>query len=228
MKKVFDSINLDIPEVESFIEEQGLSFVCNGKMQVEASEEDFETLLERFPFIDYVEAEAKSLQDIADENDLLVVETTSSRNGYPSNLRKAITGFSGFEEAKRIASENGLTLVWLDSREGWKLWHRGDTATEPMTITSNDFGDDYNFEDNSEEIMQCAYDVIADLANQGASFDDIRSYMAKVEKITDAIEKADYRQVVVTYKGEYYDTIEEHPIYFHFDSKYTQLAAIES
>ena len=61
MKKVFDSINLDIPEVESFIEEQGLSFVCNGKMQVEASEEDFETLLERFPFIDYVEAEAKSL-----------------------------------------------------------------------------------------------------------------------------------------------------------------------
>lgn len=227
MKKVFDSINLDIPEVESFIEEQGLSFICNAKMQVEASEEDFETLLKRFPFIDYVEAEEKSLQDIADENDLLVYETTYSRNGYPSNLRKAISGFSSFEEAKRIASENELTLVWLDKREGWKLWHRGNTATEPMTITSNDFGDDYVFEDNSEEVMQRANYVIAELANQGATFDFIRSYMEKVEKVTEAIENLEDGQVVVTYKGEYYDTIEKNPIYFYFDSKYTVLAAMK-
>ena len=57
MTKVFDSINLDIKEVANFIEQNGLSFVCNDKMQVEASEEDFETLIERFPELDYVEAE---------------------------------------------------------------------------------------------------------------------------------------------------------------------------
>ena len=55
MKKIFESINLDIPEVADFIEEQGLSFVCNDKMQVEASEEDFQKLIKRFQELDYVE-----------------------------------------------------------------------------------------------------------------------------------------------------------------------------
>ena len=55
VKKVFESINLDIEEVADFIEEQGLSFVCNDKMQVEASDGDFVKLIERFPQLDYVE-----------------------------------------------------------------------------------------------------------------------------------------------------------------------------
>ena len=57
MKKVFDTINLNIKEVEDFIEENGLSFVCNDKMQIEASSEDFERLISKFPELDYVEAE---------------------------------------------------------------------------------------------------------------------------------------------------------------------------
>jgi uncharacterized protein YlxP (DUF503 family) len=56
MKKVFDTINLNIKEVEDFIEENGLSFVCNDKMQIEASSEDFEKLISKFPELDYVEA----------------------------------------------------------------------------------------------------------------------------------------------------------------------------
>ena len=54
--KVFESINLDIQEVADFIEEQGLSFIFNDKMQIEASEEDFYKFIIRFPEIDYVEA----------------------------------------------------------------------------------------------------------------------------------------------------------------------------
>jgi uncharacterized protein YlxP (DUF503 family) len=57
MKKVFDTINLNIKEVEDYIEENGLSFVCNDKMQIEASSEDFEKLISKFPELDYVEAE---------------------------------------------------------------------------------------------------------------------------------------------------------------------------
>jgi hypothetical protein len=53
-KIIFESINLDIQEVADFIEEKGLQFICNENMQVEASEEDFATLLKRFPGIDYV------------------------------------------------------------------------------------------------------------------------------------------------------------------------------
>jgi hypothetical protein len=57
MKKVFESINIDIQEVADFIDVNDLSFVCNNKMQVEASEEDFDKLIAQFPELDYVEAE---------------------------------------------------------------------------------------------------------------------------------------------------------------------------
>lgn len=57
MKKVFESINIDIQEVADFIDANDLLFVCNDKMQVEASEEDFDKLIDQFPELDYVEAE---------------------------------------------------------------------------------------------------------------------------------------------------------------------------
>ena len=44
MKKVFESINLDIQEIAEFIEKNGLSFICNEEMNVEASEKDFNKL----------------------------------------------------------------------------------------------------------------------------------------------------------------------------------------
>ena len=55
MKKVFKSINLDMEEVADFIENNGLSFICNEEMNVEASEEDFNKLIEHFTEIEYVE-----------------------------------------------------------------------------------------------------------------------------------------------------------------------------
>ena len=55
MKKVFESISLDIEEVAEFIENNGLSFICNKEMNVEASEEDFNKLIDQFPELDYVE-----------------------------------------------------------------------------------------------------------------------------------------------------------------------------
>ena len=62
--KTFESINLDIQEVADFIEANGLSFICNEKMQVEASEEDFDKLIAQFPELDYIEAEPRNTMKI--------------------------------------------------------------------------------------------------------------------------------------------------------------------
>ena len=55
MKKVFKSINIDMEVVTEFIANNGLSFMCNEEMNVEASEEDVAKLIDRYPEIDYVE-----------------------------------------------------------------------------------------------------------------------------------------------------------------------------
>lgn len=222
--KVFNSIDLDIREVADFIEENGLSFVCNDRMKVEATEDDFKILIEKFPHLDYTE---ETMDDIAEEEGLELVETTSERNGYPSHLEYALVGFKNFDDAKRIAAEHYLRLVWIDKRDGWQLWHRGDTAYEPMTISSSDYGDDYNFENSKDSVMEDAYTVLEDMVGKTASFDDMRKYMDEVEKITEAIENLEDGQVVVTYCGSYYDTIDVHPISFYHDTKHTQLAAVK-
>ena len=55
MKKVFESIDFSNEDVVKFIENHGLSFICNEEMNIEASEEDFEKLILQFSELDYVE-----------------------------------------------------------------------------------------------------------------------------------------------------------------------------
>ena len=45
----------------------------------------------------------KDLREIAESNNLEVIETTSQANGYPSNLKDAIIGFESFEDAEKLA-----------------------------------------------------------------------------------------------------------------------------
>lgn len=168
----------------------------------------------------------KKLVDIASKNDLDVVVTTAARNGYPEYLIDAIIGFRSFEEAETFAAENGMDLVWIDKRDGWNFWHRGETAYEPMTITSDNFGDDYSFEDDVDEVKKWACAIIEDMASRG-SYDDIRGCMNEMDKILNAIENLDDDQVVLTCQGRYDDTIKKHSIDFYYDGKRTCLAVID-
>ncbi|MBQ7211102.1 MAG: hypothetical protein IJS19_00305 [Muribaculaceae bacterium] len=81
---------------------------------------------------------------LAADYDLDVVNTTAARNGYPEQIRTALTSFDNFERAKQIAERENLRLVWIDKRDGQQLWHRGNSAYEPMTITADDYGEDWH------------------------------------------------------------------------------------
>lgn len=169
----------------------------------------------------------KRMDEIAEENGLTFVETTSEYNGYPANVKDALIGFSNFDEAKRIADENELSLIWINKRDGWNFWHRGDTAYEPMTISTSDFGDDFEFEDDAEKYMEMAREIICELCESCSSLKEIRTFIDNVEEVADAIENLEDGQTVVTCCGKYYDTIDVNPISFYYDTKYTELAAIK-
>lgn len=69
------------------------------------------------------------IEEIAYENGLELIDTTSAMNGYPQCLKKAIIGFDSFEEADKLAKENGLSIEIFTKRDGWNLWYRtGDKA----------------------------------------------------------------------------------------------------
>lgn len=86
-----------------------------------------------------------SLEQIAYQNGLELIETTSERTGYPANLRHAIIGFETFEEAEKIAGENNLSIEIFTKRDGWQLYYRtGNSAHEPFKNSADNYGDDYH------------------------------------------------------------------------------------
>ena len=48
----------------------------------------------------------KTIDEIASENELQVITTTTGMNGYPQSLKKAIIGFENFEQAEKLALFN--------------------------------------------------------------------------------------------------------------------------
>lgn len=81
------------------------------------------------------------LQDIAFENNLEVVETTSSATGYPEDIEYALTGFESFEQMESIMTEHNLRSYTLKKRDGWNLWYRQYQGVyEPYELDESQFG----------------------------------------------------------------------------------------
>jgi hypothetical protein len=81
------------------------------------------------------------LQEIAFNNNLEIVETTSNGTGYPEDLQYALVGFESFEQMESIMQEHNLRSYSLKKRDGWNLWcrqHQG--VYEPYELDENQFG----------------------------------------------------------------------------------------
>lgn len=145
-------------------------------------------------------------RELADNNDLQFIETTNGANGYPQELQPALIGFETFEEAEDFAQEHNLDVWLFHKRGGWQLWERKNLAYEPMTITPDDYGDDYNMFTPDElddyydnEVKPCLYNF--------DDFDSLKTFVDEQESIMDELERCNENEAVITYCNEYYDTI---------------------
>ena len=148
-----------------------------------------------------------SLEQIAYQNGLELIETTSERTGYPANLRHAIIGFETFEEAEKIADENNLSIEIFTKRDGWQLYYRtGNSAHEPFKNSADNYGDDYH----------------------GFTTEDIDTfYEEEVKPIFEKLELLDEDEMIITCEGRYYETIPKASMSFYFDTKTTVIGLIE-
>lgn len=157
------------------------------------------------------------LRELADNNDLKFIETTSGNNGYPLDLMPALIGFENFDDAEEFAQEHGLQTYIFHKRDGWQLWQRSKPAYEPMTITSDDYGDDYN--------MVTPYELDGYYENEVKprldSFDDIdslKNFVDEQESIMDELDRCNENEAVITYCGDYYDTVKVKSIEWSHDT----------
>ena len=137
-----------------------------------------------------------SLEQIAYQNGLELIETTSERTGYPANLRHAIIGFETFEEAEKIADENNLSIEIFTKRDGWQLYYRtGNSAHEPFKNSADNYGDDYH--GFTTEDIDTFYEE--EVKPRVEEFDDFDSLSSFIEKKKEIFEKLKDLNIFVRY-----------------------------
>lgn len=148
------------------------------------------------------------LREIAGNENLKFVETTSGANGYPENLRGAIIGFETFDHAEKIAKKYNLEIKEFFKKNGHDLWGRtGYTAYEPLSYGENDFGDNAKgiaFDDYENEADFLKEEVFPFIDEDSFnSFDELNDFLKLKEKIWEEIECMDESEIMIIVSDEF-------------------------
>lgn len=157
------------------------------------------------------------LREFADNNALQFIETTSATNGYPQDLKPALIGFNDYEEAEEFAQEHGLQTYIFHKRDGWQLWQRSKPAYEPMTITSDDYGDDYNMFTH-DELDDYFDNEVKPRLDDFDNMEELKKFLNNQEEIMDELDRCNENEAVITYCGDYYDTVKVKSIEWSHDT----------
>lgn len=157
------------------------------------------------------------LRELADNNGLQFIETTSATNGYPQDLKPALIGFNDYEEAEEFAQEHGLQTYIFHKRDGWQLWQRSKPAYEPMIISAEDYGDDYNMFTN-DELDDYFGNEVKPRLDDFDNMEELKKFLNNQEEIMDELDRCNENEAVITYCGDYYDTVKVKSIEWSHDT----------
>lgn len=163
----------------------------------------------------------KNLNEIANNEGLQVSETIEGgNNGYPRGFDNVITGFFDWEQIEDFVKRYGGTPIMLHKKDGWQMWERCDTVCEPMEITAEMYGDNYNIIHKNEyaDEQQFIKDFILPRLEDADNIVTMAEIVDRAKSIWDSIDSIKFRDsetpegVVIYNDGEFgwieYDTID--------------------
>ena len=156
------------------------------------------------------------LSTVAENNNLTIAETTSERNGYPSNTSFSIIGFESPEQFRKVAHELDdkvcsyiaenfgeripiISAQELHRRDGWHFWHRQFSPFTPYDMhdiyANKDTYCVYNYGVCTEK--QFLEEEFNPFIDEYYTIDDVRNRLALVEKMWNEIDSMDEGQIAV-------------------------------
>lgn len=179
---------------------------------------DQETILDTMETYEiFADEEELSLEEIADIEGLEYVETTSGTNGYPQDIQEAIVGFENWEQLEEIAEKYKLEAINLHKRDGWQLYERQGTASEPFKNSSDDFGDDYCEYDDADSYQKSEMeDVFPHL--DLATFEEVEEWLKERKEVYNELLDLEENELIITYQGRFYDKIKIVSMSFSHDT----------
>ena len=165
------------------------------------------------------ESKEFDIYDVADELGLTVVTTTTSRTGYPENLKNALIGFETFKQAEKVAEKYGLRITTFFKRDGWQLWYRNNNeAYQPIQVVAGDYGDNcHTFV--AEDAETFYFDEVKPFLDNFDNIGELQSFIQERSEILLYIEALDGEEQVVVKDGVYYETTKKEQMSWSHDTK---------
>lgn len=150
---------------------------------------------------------------------LHITEVTGGANGYPEpHLGYAVHGFDTYQEAEDFAKEHGGRVSEFFKQNGWQLCNVRGGAYDAYTAG------DYAEKLGDEYAMTTEDDLLDQTTDWCKRFDgDLSDFLLRakrVERIIEELEKANEDETVITYAGEYFETVENEMMSIRFDNKH--------
>lgn len=162
----------------------------------------------------------KTLNEAAQNFNLEIVNTNSDLNGYPSDLKEALTGFASFEEAEKVAEEIGGHVEKLVRPFGHEFWTRDGRMYEPVSFTAEMFGDNYAIFEDAEDYWKDDQEVLAEKI-ESSDLEEVENIMKDIRQAYDAIDNLKEGEVALceNYRGIYLYRQTLSNVEYTFDSK---------
>lgn len=153
------------------------------------------------------------------------IRKTAEREGLAliyTNRGEAAGYFDDFAQAEELASRYNLRLGLFTRKNGQNTWHYLNDAFKPMTITEEDFTDDYRIYRPSQK--DDMLDEVKDLIDYAHTFEEAMAIMKQKAEIYKALEEAEDDEIVLAVNGNYSETMKRECMDFHFDTKHWLIA----
>lgn len=170
---------------------------------------------------------SNEIKDLAYEFGYEYIETTSERNGYPSNLKPAIVGSESFEEAEAFADANNLELNLFHRKHGWQLWVRDNhVAYHPINVRALYEGS-CNVETYDVSDCEDYYDDhVRGALNAFDCIDAVEEFLKDQCEIMDELSIIDESEFILVTDGKYVNTLQCYAMSAEYDTTEYVIGAI--
>lgn len=166
------------------------------------------------------------LHEIAYNEGLELVSTTTGMNGYPQNVNYALIGLDDFQQAETLVKKYPcLEIVTLHKRDGWQLWDfKARNTYQAMQVEASWYGDDY-------EILNCSSkeyfdDFVVPNLTYMKDLEELECYVAHHKKIMEHLDDLDEGCSLVLCNGNYHDEIKTETMRWNHDVHTYEIALV--
>lgn len=159
-----------------------------------------------------------NLTTLAKQENLELISTTDSPNGYPSNEMQAVIGFNNYEQAEELAEKNNLSVEIFTKRNGNDFWFRtGNKAYEAFERESADYGEDCTTY-TKEDVEKYYANEIEGMLSDFEDLDELSAFVDSHKAIYAALKNLKDGELLIVCNGEVCDTVQQTTMSYSNDS----------